>query len=84
MKGTSPKLMVYRKAFVHNKNDEGCNQVCNEIERFLNNVQGEKHSFETLYKCLQEKDYGQEKESYLIPGKKAGRHRRNCRYLPEK
>ena len=48
-------------AFVHTKNDEGCNRVCNEIERFFEQCAGEKHSFETLYKCLQGKDYGARK-----------------------
>ena len=61
MKGTSPEAMVYRAAFVHTKNDEGCNRVCNEIERFFEQCAGEKHSFETLYKCLQGKDYGARK-----------------------
>ena len=60
-KGTSPEAMVYRAAFVHTKNDEGCNQVCNEIEKFFEQCAGEKHSFETLYKCLQGKDYGARK-----------------------
>ena len=61
LKGTSPEAMVYRAAFVHTKNDIGCNQVCSEIEKFFDRCAGEKNSFGDLYECLQGKDYGARK-----------------------
>ena len=65
MKGTSPEAMVYRAAFVHTKNDEGCNRVCNEIERFLNNVQEKNILLKHYINVCREKIMVQEKESYL-------------------
>lgn len=61
LKGTSPEAMVYRAAFVHTKEDDGCNQVFWEIEKFFEQCAGEKHFFDSLYQRLQGKHYGTRK-----------------------
>lgn len=61
LKGTNPEALVYRAVFVNTKNDEGCHEVCIEIEKFFEKCAGEKQSFSSLYQCLQGKDYGTRK-----------------------
>lgn len=57
-KGTMPEAMVYRAAFVHTRDDKGCQKVCLEIDRFFSECAGKKKSFQTLYQRLQGKNFG--------------------------
>lgn len=57
-KGTSPEAMVYRAAFLHTRDDEGCRRICEEMESFFLSCAGEKKLFKNLYRRLQGREYG--------------------------
>lgn len=58
LEGTNPEAMIYRAAFVHTKEDAGCERVFKEIDRFFRECAGERRSFANLYHRLCGKDYG--------------------------
>lgn len=59
--GTNPESMVYRAAFVHTKEDVGCEMVSEKIDQFFAACAGKKVIFSELYQELQGEGFGARK-----------------------
>ncbi len=59
--GTNPEAIVYRATFLNTTEDEGCEKLCRQIDRFFEACAGEKQLFAKLYDELLGEGFGARK-----------------------